>query len=220
LIISKIAPNTNEIKRTLSVPHLSNAEFFGEMYQQIFMGGTNRYSWCLIKLEDTRMQKFINPLDNVSVASPCPVDWNEMYGDNRKRVCSECKLNVYNLSDMTRREAESFLFTSEGRACVRFYRRMDGTVLTKDCPVGWRKIKKRVSKTITAAFSIIIGFVSGVFAAQTVRSLSLFAPIEEVVAPADEQPVAFVGEYVAEPVAGEVQIRKNILVVGRVRKAR
>jgi hypothetical protein len=166
------------------------------------------------------MRKFINPLDNFRVASPCPANWDEMYGDDHKRFCSECKLNVYNLSDMTRREAENFLFTSEGRTCIRFYRRMDGTVLTKDCPVGWRKIKKRLSKTVTAAFSIIAGFISGVLAVQTAQSLSLFAPIEEVAAPAEERHVAFVGEYVAEPVAGEVQIRKNILVVGRTRKAR
>ena len=44
------------------------------------------------------MAKFDNPLDNVRVASPCSVDWNEMIGDNRKRFCGDCKLNVYNLS--------------------------------------------------------------------------------------------------------------------------
>lgn len=45
------------------------------------------------------MKNFNNPLDNIHIASPCSADWSEMYGDNRKRFCGDCKLNVYNLSD-------------------------------------------------------------------------------------------------------------------------
>jgi len=52
------------------------------------------------------MKKFTNPLDNVRVASRCSADWNEMYGSERKCFCADCKLNVYNLSDMTRDQAE------------------------------------------------------------------------------------------------------------------
>ena len=59
-----------------------------------------------------------------------------MYGDDRRRFCSQCKLNVYNLSGMTRDEAEQLVMNSEGRLCVRFFRRKDGTVLTQDCPAG------------------------------------------------------------------------------------
>lgn len=66
------------------------------------------------------MNKFTNPLDNIKVASPCPADWNEMYGNERKRFCSECKLNVYNLSEMTQSEAENFVINAEGRICVKF----------------------------------------------------------------------------------------------------
>ena len=83
------------------------------------------------------MNKYTNPLNSVRIASPCSADWNKMYGSERKRYCSECKLNVYNLSDMSQREAENFLINSEGRVCLRVFRRKDGTVLTKDCPVGW-----------------------------------------------------------------------------------
>ena len=110
------------------------------------------------------MQKFTNPLDNIHIASPCSADWNQMFGDGRKRFCGDCKLNVYNLSDMTRGEAENFLIASEGRTCVKFYRRQDGSVLTKDCPVGWQAIKKRVSKVATAIFSMIAGLFAGLFA--------------------------------------------------------
>jgi hypothetical protein len=110
------------------------------------------------------MQKFTNPLDNIRVAKPCSADWNEMFGNERKRFCGDCKLNVYNLSDMTRSQAENFLLESEGRVCVRFFRREDGTMLTKDCPVGLAALKRRVSRAMTAVFSIIAGLFSGLFA--------------------------------------------------------
>ena len=109
------------------------------------------------------MTQFDNPLDNIKIASHCPAEWNEMTGDMMKRYCGECKLDVYKLSGMTRSEAENLLTNSEGRLCVRFYRRADGTVLTKDCPVGWRLLKKQVSKTAAAVFSMIGGLCGGLF---------------------------------------------------------
>lgn len=107
------------------------------------------------------MNKFTNPLENIKVASPCSADWNEMIGDNRKRFCGECKLNVYNLSGMTKPEAEELISNAEGRLCVRFYKREDGTILTEDCPVGWAAFKKRVSKTAAAFASLIFGVIGG-----------------------------------------------------------
>ena len=110
------------------------------------------------------MSKFTNPLSSVKIASPCSQDWNEMIGTERTRYCGECRLNVYNLSGMSRREAENLLTNSEGRLCVRFYRRTDGSVLTKDCPVGWQAVKKRVSRTAKAFVSICAGIFGGIFA--------------------------------------------------------
>lgn len=103
------------------------------------------------------MNKFTNPLDNVRIASPCSQDWNQMLGTDRKRFCGDCKLNVYNLSGMTRKEAEQLLAGSDGRVCVRFYRRADGSILTQDCPVGWAAVKRRVSKMATACASLFFG---------------------------------------------------------------
>ena len=108
------------------------------------------------------MSRFNSPLDNIRVASPCPADWEGMYGDERKRFCGECKLNVYNLSGMTRQEAENLIANWEGRLCVRFYRRADGSVLTADCPVGWAAVERRLSRAATAVFSMFAGLFSGV----------------------------------------------------------
>lgn len=107
------------------------------------------------------MSKFNSPLNNIRVASPCPADWDQMYGDDRKRFCGECKLNVYNLSGMTRDEAEALIMNAEGRLCVRFYQRRDGTVLTHDCPVGWAKVKQRTRLYAAAAVSLVMALFTG-----------------------------------------------------------
>jgi len=110
------------------------------------------------------MSRFKNPLDHVQVAAPCKADWNQMIGSEQMRFCNQCNLNVYNLSGMTRDEAECIIARNEGRLCVRFYRRADGSIITSDCPVGLRAIKERVSywtKAIGAAaltFLATLGF--------------------------------------------------------------
>ncbi len=109
------------------------------------------------------MSKFDSPLNNIRIASPCHADWNEMYGDNRKRFCGDCKLNVYNLSGMTRDEAESLIIKAEGRLCVRFYRRADGSVITQDCPVGWARVKQRTRVYAAAMASLLMAIFTGLF---------------------------------------------------------
>jgi len=85
-----------------------------------------------------------DPLLRIHVASPCTMSWNAMEGSDRTRYCSKCELTVYNLSGMTRGEAEALIRAREGRLCVRLFRRADGTVLTRDCPSGFRAARRRV----------------------------------------------------------------------------
>jgi hypothetical protein len=107
------------------------------------------------------MARFTSPLEHVRVAAPCAADWERMAGGERVRFCAECSLNVYNLSGMTRREAEVLLMRTEGRLCVRFFRREDGTILTRQCPVGLRALKARLSRTAAALFSAVVGLLGG-----------------------------------------------------------
>jgi hypothetical protein len=81
-----------------------------------------------------------------------------MKGDDRVRFCDHCQLNVYNLSGLSRGEAETLLAQTEGRLCARLFRRADGTVLTNDCPVGLRVLRKRVAKRTAAVFAAIASF--------------------------------------------------------------
>jgi hypothetical protein len=85
------------------------------------------------------------PLANVRVASPCKQSWADMVGDDRVRVCAGCERPVFNLSEMTRAEAEAVLATRGITPCVRFYRRADGTVMTADCPTGARPKPPRLA---------------------------------------------------------------------------
>jgi len=97
-------------------------------------------------------------LDNVRIASPCPARWSEMEGDDQMRHCQLCKHNVYDISAMTRDEAEKFLREASGRVCVHLYRRSDGRILTSDCHIGKKTIRKRLLTALaTAAFIFLAG---------------------------------------------------------------
>jgi hypothetical protein len=100
-------------------------------------------------------------LDTIRIATPCHASWQEMEGDERVRFCSACRRNVYNLSSMTRSEAEDLVRQSEGRTCVRFYQREDGTMLTRDCPVGLRAWRRKLILGCTAAAALVVALFAG-----------------------------------------------------------
>ena len=108
------------------------------------------------------MARFTSKLDNVRVAAPCPANWDRMYGNERVRFCDQCQLNVYNLSEMSRAEAERLIAQAEGRLCVRYYKRKDGSILTQNCPVGLRALKRRLSRVATAIGSSVLSFLAGI----------------------------------------------------------
>jgi len=96
-------------------------------------------------------------LDKIEVATPCSASWEDMQGDERVRFCGACSLNVYNLSAMTREDAAKLVIATEGRMCARFMRRLDGTVLTEDCPVGLAARLKRRTLSALAWFFAFVG---------------------------------------------------------------
>jgi hypothetical protein len=135
------------------------------------------------------MNRFTNTLGRVQVAAPCEEGWDEMRGDERVRFCARCSLNVFNLSAMTRREAERLVLNAEGRLCVRFYRRRDGTMLTQNCPVGLIKLKRRISRAANAVAAAAACFLAGVgVSAVTGRRIERVAP-PPVVVTAEQEPL-------------------------------
>ena len=87
-----------------------------------------------------------------------------MSGDDRVRFCDSCQLNVYNFSELTSQEVESLVSKTEGRLCGRLYRRSDGTIITRDCPVGLRALRKRVAHKATVIFAALLSLCGAAFA--------------------------------------------------------
>lgn len=99
-------------------------------------------------------------LQRLRVASPCPASWEKMRGDELVRFCDQCKLSVYNVSAMSAAAAEKLLLEREGRLCVRYFQRADGTILTRDCPVGLRLVRQKLARLVgglAAAFAFVFG---------------------------------------------------------------
>lgn len=101
-------------------------------------------------------------LDQIRVASPCPAKWEEMVGNDRKRFCLSCDKHVFNLSALSREDAEQFLAENAGgEVCVRYYQRADGTIMTSDCSVGVRrKNRKKLALAVAGAGAMAFGAVA------------------------------------------------------------
>jgi hypothetical protein len=84
-----------------------------------------------------------------------------MRGDDRVRFCDRCNLDVYNLAGMSRGEAETLVRRSAGRLCVRLYRRQDGTVLTRDCPLGLRALRRKAVHAWSRAIAFVAVLLGG-----------------------------------------------------------
>lgn len=111
-------------------------------------------------LDEARERAKLPVLDNLRVASPCSEKWADMAGDDRVRACGKCNQNVYNLSALTRDEAAALIAERNGRMCVRYYQRADGTILLADCTVGRRN--KRYRRALAAGLAAsVAGGVAG-----------------------------------------------------------
>ena len=102
-------------------------------------------------------------LDRITIETRCDVEWDTMKpvdptGADRVRHCGECRLNVFNLSEMTRAEAEAVLesgFATGQRVCTQFIRRKDGTILTADCLTARERIRSRTRRVRVAAAALM-----------------------------------------------------------------
>lgn len=148
------------------------------------------------------MTQFTNPLSHVRIAAPCRADWASMRGNERVRFCGECSMNVYNLSNMSKTDAEALITAAEGRLCVRYYHRTDGTILTGNCPAGLQALKRRVSGISRAVASSVLSFFAGmaVLAGLQGAQNSLGATTEAGIDMID--PVPLVEEEAAPPDGG------------------
>lgn len=136
-----------------------------------------------------------------------------MYGTDRVRFCGLCSQNVYNLSAMTRDEAEDLIRGTEGQLCVRFYRRWDGTILTKNCPVGMRAIKERLKRASAAVITALMSFLVNIGAVRWYAGNdSELGVFHTIIAPAYPYRPAVMGDIAERPV---IPARDSRRVVSR-----
>lgn len=115
-------------------------------------------------LEDAKARAKLPVLPNITVATPCRADWNQMVGDDRVRHCGSCDKDVFNLSAMTREEAEALVVAKAGDLCARYYQRHDGTIILEDCSVGVAQKRKRRVIAAGAAGLLAMGGAAAWFA--------------------------------------------------------
>ena len=175
-------------------------------------------------LEEAQARARLPVLDNIRIAAPCDADWSKMTGDDRARHCGDCKKTVFNLSDMTRAEAEALVIEKLGKLCVRYFQRSDGTILTKDCPVG---VARRRKRRLIAAGAVAMLAGGGVLVWKTLRP-ERSAPVEtpcqiEYAAPVIEMETLTVEEpqpQRAHEVKGGPMIEPPIEKMGKVNLVR
>lgn len=93
------------------------------------------------------------------IASPCEESWEAMKGDERARHCARCKLNVFNVKELTDQELRTLLMKTEGKVCGRIYQRKDGTVLTRDCPTGLARVRRKALAALAMAATLIVAVI-------------------------------------------------------------
>src|SRR3954464_13694237 len=91
---------------------------------------------------------------DLRISSPCPLDWNDLIGDDRVRYCGKCRLNVYNLADMPRTELEALVRRMEGPFCGRLYLRGDRTATVSNC--GGARARRLLRRWLTAAALLLL----------------------------------------------------------------
>ena len=90
-----------------------------------------------------------------------------MKGDERVRFCPQCQLNVYNFSELSTTEISQLISLREGRLCARFYKRSDGTMLTKNCQTGLGGLAFRAARISGAALTALMSLAPAVRASVT-----------------------------------------------------
>ncbi len=95
--------------------------------------------------------------DELPIPEPCHADWEAMEPRERARFCRECGIEVTDVTAHTEAEARAFAARPrEGRVCVSYVVRRDGSIRLADTPdVPARSLIRR-SRTLLAAASLAL----------------------------------------------------------------
>ena len=100
----------------------------------------------------------MNPQPPLKIESPCPKAWEEMTGDAKCRFCDHCQLHVHNLSAMTERERTRFTANANGRTCIAYVVRQDGSMITEGRWTRWLRPLRKVQVAGLAVLATLLPF--------------------------------------------------------------
>jgi hypothetical protein len=102
-----------------------------------------------------------NLWENIKVARPCKVTWDEMEGSERARVCGRCLNYVFDIADVPNDAAENLIQDSCGSKALSAFRRSDGKLMISDCPRGRGSAASKLARGLGVALAgslVLFGF--------------------------------------------------------------
>lgn len=85
-----------------------------------------------------------------------------MQGDSKRRFCEHCQLHVHNLSAMSRRERDTFVADSGGKACIAYRLDSAGGMITSSF---WRTATLPFRQPKVAAMAVLSTLMPFLFSA-------------------------------------------------------
>jgi hypothetical protein len=93
-----------------------------------------------------------------AIEKPCPMKWDDMKGDEKRRYCEHCHLHVHNLSAMTPQEQRETLSPGPDRRCISYVAPPAAVPVnvakweSLQSPLWWRRRAAAVLLAISAVF--------------------------------------------------------------------
>lgn len=103
-------------------------------------------------------QRSTNSLPVIQIATPCPMQWDKMQGDDSKRFCNQCTKNVFNFAEMPRDDVSDLLCSGQS-VCARISRHADGSIVTLDDKPSTKRLS-HIGSYIQRLAVCAAGFVS------------------------------------------------------------
>lgn len=98
----------------------------------------------------------------LTIGKNCPMRWDDLQGDAKRRYCDQCQLHVHNLSAMSRRERDRFVNETGGRACIAYKLNNDGTLRETTL---WRRATWPLRHPKAAALGLLAALLPFLFSA-------------------------------------------------------
>lgn len=129
------------------------------------------------------------------IEKPCPANWDEMQGDEKRRFCEHCQLHVHNLSAMTAKEQMTLLESRSDRVCVSYVANPNATPVSSDDT--WLRLHS--SKTLRAMAAMFVAMSSMFLSACRTTGMiqPKVQPPPQQQTTANDQPPVFDGKRMA-----------------------